>query len=131
VNPGVPLAFYGAGYPGGKIFNTAAFTNPPGQQGDFGRNVLRGFDGMQGDIWLQRTFRVTKKTGLRLRGEFFNMLNHPNFGSPTNNLTSPLFGRSTPTLADSLGAGGANGTFNPLYQIGGPRSLQLALELLF
>ena len=123
---------YGSGYPGGKIFNSAAFTAaPPGQQGDFGRNVLRGFDATQADLGLQRAFRITEKTALRLRGEFFNVLNHPNFGSPTNSLTSPLFGRSTETLANSLGSGGANGGFNPLYQIGGPRSVQLALKLVF
>ena len=82
---------YGAGYPGGKIFNSAAFTAAPaGQQGDFGRNVLRGFDATQADIGVQRVFRVTEKVSLRFRGEFFNILNHPNFGSPTNSLTSPL-----------------------------------------
>jgi hypothetical protein len=67
--------------------------------------------------------------GLRFRGEFFNILNHPNFGNPNNTLTSPLFGRSTQTRG--LGSGGANGGFNPLYQIGGPRSIQLALKLQF
>jgi len=30
-----------------------------------------------------------------------------------------------------LGAGNANGGFNPLYQVGGPRSIQLALKVLF
>jgi hypothetical protein len=40
----VPLELFGSQYPGGKIFNKAAFTPAPvGQQGDFGRNVLRGF----------------------------------------------------------------------------------------
>jgi hypothetical protein len=39
--------------------------------------------------------------------------------------------RSTQTLANSLGSGGANGGFNPLYQIGGPRTVQLALKLQF
>jgi hypothetical protein len=132
VNPGVPLEFYGAGYPGGKIVNKAAFTTPPvGQQGNLGRNVLRGFDATQADVGLQRQFHVTEKVGLRFRGEFFNIFNHPNFGSPTNSLTSPVFGRSTQTLANSLGSGGANGGFNPLYQIGGPRSIQLALKLQF
>src|SRR5262249_8944487 len=44
LNPGVPLELFGPGYPGGKIFNKAAFTAAPaGQQGNFGRNVLRGF----------------------------------------------------------------------------------------
>jgi len=132
VNPGVPLELDGAGYPAGKIFNKAAFTTPPvGQQGSFGRNVLRGFDATQADLGVQRQFRVTERAGLRFRAEFFNILNHPNFGSPANNLTSPLFGRSTQTLANSLGSGGANGGFNPLYQIGGPRSIQLALKLEF
>jgi hypothetical protein len=132
LNPGAPLELAGGGYPGGKIFNSAAFTTPPvGQQGNFGRNVLRGFDATQADIGLQRQFRVTEKAGLRFRGEFFNILNHPNFGNPTSVLTSPLFGRSTQTLANSLGSGGANGGFNPLYQIGGPRSIQLALKLQF
>ena len=68
---------------------------------------------------------------LRFRAEFFNIFNHPNFGPPDNDLTSPLFGYSTQTLASSLGSGGANGGFNPLYQIGGPRSIQLALKLQF
>jgi len=54
-----------------------------------------------------------------------------NLGSPTNTLTSPLFGRSTQTLANGLGSGTANGGFNPLYQIGGPRSIQLALKFVF
>jgi hypothetical protein len=55
VVPGAPLVLYGSGYPGGKIFNSAAFTAPPpGQQGDFGRNVLRGFDATQADLALQR-----------------------------------------------------------------------------
>jgi len=50
---------------------------------------------------------------------------------PNNTLNSPLFGRSTQTLASSLGSGGANRGFNPLYQIGGARSIQLALKLQF
>ena len=132
VNPGVALVLHGSQYPGGKAFNPAAFTAPPtGQQGDFGRNVLRGFGAWQADVALQRQFRLTEKMGLRFRSEFFNIFNHPNFGNPNNDLTSPLFGQSTQTLASFLGSGGANGGFNPLYQIGGSRSIQLALKLQF
>jgi hypothetical protein len=132
LNPGVPLELFGSGYPGGKIFNKAAFAAAPaGQQGNFGRNVLRGFDAVQADLGVQRNFRVTENAGLRFRAEFFNILNHPDFANPTNTLTSGLFGRSTQTLANGLGSGGANGGFNPLYQIGGPRSIQVALKLQF
>ncbi len=130
--PGAPLELFGDGYPGGKIFNKAAFiAAPSGQQGNFGRNVLRGFDAVQTDLGLQRAFRITESNALRFRSEFFNLLNHPNFANPTNSITSALFGRSTQTLANGLGTGGANGGFNPLYQIGGPRSIQLALRLQF
>ena len=132
VNLRVPKVLYGSQYPGGKIFNKAAFTAPPnGQQGDFNRNVLRGFGATQVDLAIQRQFPLTEKLRLNFRSEFFNIFNHPNFGFPNNNLTSPLFGRSTQTLASSLGSGGPNGGFNPLYQIGGPRSIQLALKLQF
>jgi len=132
MNPGVPLELFGSQYPGSKIFNAAAFSSPPtGQQGDFGRNVLRGFRAFQFDFAVQRQFRLTEKLDLRFRSEFFNIFNHPNFGPPNNDLTSPLFGHSTQTLASSLGSGGPNGGFNPLYQIGGPRSIQLALTLQF
>jgi hypothetical protein len=132
LNPGVPLEIHGSQFPGGKIFNRAAFTAAPaGTQGNFGRNVLRGFGVWQADVGVQRQFRLTERLGLRFRAEFFNIFNHPNFGSPTNVLTSPLFGRSTQTLANSLGSGGANGGLNPLYQIGGPRSIQFAFKLQF
>jgi hypothetical protein len=128
----VPLELFGSGYAGGKIFNKAAFAVPtPGQQGSFGRNVLRGFNATQADIGVQRLFRAGERYGIRFRAEFFNILNHPNFGNPTNSLPSPLFGNATQTLANFLGSGGANGGFNPLYQIGGPRSIQLAAKLQF
>jgi hypothetical protein len=117
--------------PAAEAFNRAAFTAPsPGQQGDFGRNVLRGFGAWQADAAFQREFHFAEKVGLRFRGEFFNLFNHPDFGQPTNSLTSPLFGQSTQTLASSL-AGADNAGFNPLYQIGGPRSIQFAAKLQF
>jgi hypothetical protein len=108
---------HGSQYQGGKAFNPAAFVPAPsGQQGDLGRNVLRGLGAWQADLGLQRQFHLTEAIALRFRAEFFNIFNHPNFGSPNNVLSRPLFGRSTQTLANSL-AGGNNAGFNPLYQI--------------
>jgi hypothetical protein len=82
-------------------------------------------------LLLQRQFHLAEKLGLCFRAEFFNLFNHHNFGNPINVLNSPLFGQSTQTLASNLGSGGADGGFNPLYQIGGPRSIQLALKFEF
>ena len=85
---------------------------------------------MQTDLGTPRQFRLAEAVSLRLRAEFFYVLNHPNFGNPNGDLTSTQFGRSMQALASSLGSSGANGGFNPLYQIGGPRSIQAALEAL-
>ncbi len=132
VVPGQPFYISTPTAPGGWILNKAAFVNPPaGQQGDLGRNALRGFDAFQADFALQRAFALSERFRLDFRSEFFNIFNHPNFGAPVNYLTSPQFGYSTQTLNSYLGAGGQSGGLNPLYQIGGPRSVQLALKLQF
>ncbi len=136
---GQPFYLYTSGAPGGKVINPAAFTTPvPATgQGDLGRNALRGFGATQCDITVRRQFRFTERLALQARADFFNIFNHPNFGSPNSYLDSspgvpnPLFGQSTMTLASSLGSGGQSGGLNPLYQIGGPRSIQLALKLQF
>jgi hypothetical protein len=131
VSPGIPLELFGSDYPGGKIFNPAAFSvAAPGEQGNLARNAL-GFGAFQVDVAVQRHFRLTPKYALRVRSEFFNIFNHPNFGTPVNDLSSAQFGRSTQILARSLGSGGPNGGFSPLYQVGGPRSIQLGLRLEF
>ena len=130
VIPGVPF-YLSQPSPGGKVINSAAFSIPVSGQGDLGRNALRGFGATQWDLTLRRQFRFTERLSLQARGDFFNILNHPNFGSPINFLSSPQFGQATQMLANYLGTGGQSGGLNPLYQIGGPRSIQLALKLQF
>ncbi len=62
----------------------------------------------------------------------FNVLNHPNFGPPNSIIGFPNFGQSTQMLGQSLNFGNqGGGGFSPLYQIGGPRSVQMALKLIF
>ena len=131
VVPGVPLYLFDPTAPGGKIINKAAFTVPASGQGNLSRNALRGFNATQIDFTLQRTFALTERFRLQTSADFFNIFNHPNFGSPINYMTSPQFGFSTQMLNSYLGSGGQSGGLNPLYQIGGPRSIQLALKLQF
>jgi TonB dependent receptor len=129
---GLPLWIANPNVAGGREINAAAFTMPTGAvQGDLGRNALRGFGATEVDLTLRRQFKLRERLSLQARADFFNILNHPNFGPPTNYLSSPLFGQSTQMLGASLGTGGQTGGPNPLYQIGGPRSAQLALKLLF
>ncbi len=130
VVPGQPLYLYGEGYPGGWIFNRNAFDavtpQAQGRQGTLGRNVMRGFGLQQVDLSVRRRFRITEGVGLDFRADAFNLFNTPNFGNPTGVMTSGNFGRSTAILST-----GVTGGQNPQFQIGGPRSLQLALRVHF
>ncbi len=129
---GVPVYVNDPNAPGGRRINRAAFAVPMTiRQGSLGYNALRGFGFSQIDFALRREFSLSERLKLQLRGEAFNLLNRANFGNPNNVLANPMFGQATQTLARSLGTGGINGGLSPLYQIGGPRSVQLAVKLLF
>lgn len=129
--PGVALWIADPAVAGGKRINAAALSVPNGVvQGNLGRNVLSGFGAMQVDLTLRRQFKLRERLSLQARADLFNIFNHPNFAPPINYLTSPQFGQSTQMLGTSLGSGGQGG-LSPLFQVGGPRSVQLAMKLLF
>jgi hypothetical protein len=126
VSPGMPLILHGSQYPGGKAINAAALSSPaPNTIGNFPRNGLRFFNASQLDLALRRQFVMTERMKLQFRVEFFNIFNHPNFSDPSGLQYSPPFNVSTQTLARGLGG------LNALYQIGGPRSGQASLKLIF
>lgn len=123
---GVPLYVDDRTAAGGRRINREAFAVPSGRQGNLGRNALRGFPVSQLDLAVSRQFILAENARIRLRADFFNILNHPNFADPDGFLSDgALFGQSLTMLGRSLGG------FNPLYQIGGPRSIQLALKVGF
>ncbi len=129
--PGVPIYLDDEDAPGGRRLNPEAFRATTGRQGTLARNALRGFGLSQLDLAVRRQLVLSERVRLQLRAEVFNVFNHPNFGDPVSDLGSRLFGLSTQTLARSLGTGGVNGGLSPLYQVGGPRTVQLALKLNF
>ena len=43
--------------------------------------------------------RLTERVNLQFRAEFFNIANHPNFGLPNGNISSPARGTIT-SVAD-------------------------------
>jgi hypothetical protein len=83
------------------------------------------------DLAVRREFPIYERLKLQFRAEAFNLFNHPNFGTINSTYCSPAagpgctFGQAQATLAQSLG------TLSPLYQMGGSRSMQFALKLVF
>lgn len=114
----------GQGCPGGRALNPAAFSAPTSCCGDAPRNFVRGFGAWQMDLAVRREFPIFESLKLQFRAEAFNVFNHANFGTVNDNFGQKTFGQATGTLANSPGI------LNPLYQMGGPRSMQFALKLI-
>ena len=124
--PNQPLYLDDPNVAGGRRFNPDAFAPPPGDRhGSLGRNVLRGFPAWQLDLALRRRIALQNDVGLQVRVDMFNLFNRANFAPPNGNPDDPFFGQSTQMLNRGLGG------LNPLYQIGGPRSIQLGLRVDF
>lgn len=51
------------------------------------------------DTNLTKKFFVKEKYAFEIGGQFFNVLNHPNFANPTASITSGTLGTTTGTLA--------------------------------
>lgn len=129
---GAPIWITDEHAPGGRRLNRAAFSTPlTGEQGNLGRNVLRGFDAFQTDLAVRRQFPIGDRYNLQFRLDAFNATNHPNFANPSSqqgaNFESPFFGVATQMLYSGAGGGGAN----PSQTSGGPRSIQFSLRLQF
>jgi len=127
--PGQPVWISNANAGGGKSLNPLAFSIPsPIRQGTEGRNDIPGFGLTQVDFSVGRKFSIRESTRLQFRADAFNVVNHPNFANPS----ALFFGQTVTTFLKSAqmlnqGLGG----LNPLFQQGGPRSLQLSLKLSF
>jgi hypothetical protein len=124
--------------PGGKMLNVTydpntgainggAFSVPSTvRQGTEGRNDIPGFGLTQFDLSLGRQFQLSERLKLQFRADAFNVFNHPNFTNPDGFIE---FGQTDLQSSQMLNKG--LGGLNPLFQEGGPRSLQLSLKLTF
>jgi len=124
---GQPVWLFSSQVPGGRSLNPNAFAVPAaGQQGSEARNDLSGFGLTQVDLSLSRQFFLTERVHLQFRTDAFNLLNHPNFANPI-----ALIGSNPRYLESQAMTNQRLGGLNPLFQEGGPRSLQVSLKLTF
>ncbi len=77
-----------------NYFAGYTFTTPPAYApfGNVGRDSFRAPGLWQWDLAADKEFAITERARLQFRSEFFNVLNHTNFGLPTAVSTSAAFG---------------------------------------
>jgi hypothetical protein len=68
-----------------------------GTYGNISRNSFRGTPNYQFDAQVSRIFPIYERLNTTLRLEAFNVLNHPNFSTPSAGLTSSTFGQISST----------------------------------
>jgi hypothetical protein len=99
------------------------------------RDILRA-GGMQNwDMSLFKNIKLgsSERRYLQLRGEAFNIFNHPNFQDKNYNVSmNGPWDYATPTTALSISKNSNWGTYNDQYSgVGGPRVVQLAAKFYF
>jgi hypothetical protein len=96
----------------------------PGTFGNIERNAFRGPDFTNWDFSVTKNTKLTERLTLQLRGEFFNILNHPNFGAVDRGMADGVsVGRvvNTPDVSAS----------NPVMGSGGSRHIQVGAKFVW
>ncbi len=99
---------------------TSYSVNPVGTFGSVTKGSVVGPQYADWDVSMMRHFNFNERWQMEFRAEFFNALNHPNFGDPGTTAGAGNFGRIT-------GTGTSNGS-STTYD---PRIGQLSLKLFF
>jgi hypothetical protein len=128
VDPNSSLAALGCYAKGSSLLIPPAF----GTFGTMGRNIFRGPGFKEWDMSVVKNFKFGERLTAQLRGEVFNVINHPNFANPWG--ASGTYGNVDPSAPGSFGCGCATPDVagaNPVIGTGGARAIQVGLKLLF
>jgi hypothetical protein len=116
-NFGVPTRVANYHLPGPQ-YNVAAFSAPAGNFGTCPRNYVRGPGFIQPDLGLVKDTKLSDRLTWEFRGEFFDIVNHPNFSNPGSTVNGFSFGTSYATVGNLVG-------------LGTSRQVQLSTKLIF
>jgi hypothetical protein len=113
------------------VAGSSVITPPEnGHFGNMGRNLFRGPAFHNWDMSVTKSWKISERMRMQLRGEFFNILNHANFDIFTmgTDLSDPVYGLNT------LGVVKATpdvGVANPVIGSGGSRHIQLGVKFIW
>jgi hypothetical protein len=114
----------------GQFFNPAAFAAPVyGTVGNLGRDTLTGPGYTDWDLSLAKTTHLSEKLRAELRGEFFNVLNHANLGTPNEVVYSS--GPTQGSAASQDTAAVVSPTAGVITSASTSRQIQISVKLLF
>jgi hypothetical protein len=90
-------------------FSTSSFAAASNQHnfGNLTRNSFRGPGYFDTDMTINKTFAFRERYRLLVGANFFNLLNHPNFDLPVNNVSNGSFGTITTTISAPTSAYGS------------------------
>lgn len=101
--------------PGGGTYPVVPGSCHPGS---LGRDSIVGPDFVNTDFSITKDTKIMERFNLQFRAEVFDLFNHPNFGNPVLNASSPSFGVIQSTRF-------------PTGDFGSSRQIQLSLKLHF
>jgi hypothetical protein len=95
--------------PNAPCFSPSEFLTAANQKnfGNIGRNAFRGPGYFDTDLTVSKTFAVRERYRLQIGANFFNVLNHPNFDLPVNNVAAGNFGTIIGTVSAPTSAYGS------------------------
>jgi hypothetical protein len=114
---------------GGCYVSGKTVVTPPAPLtfGNMGRNIFRGPSFREWDFSISKIWKFGERIQMQLRGEFFNILNHPNFDVFTlNNDVSVPSSVGTTIFTPDLGSAS-----NPVLGTGGSRHIQLGAKIIW
>jgi len=99
----------------------------PARTGNLGRNTLRTPRLNNFDVNIFKSFKVTEQVKMEFRTEFYNFLNHPQYGYPSISPFSP----SAQAIQASVATSPAGRFLRPEFADGGGRVVRYQLKLRF
>jgi hypothetical protein len=95
-----------------RWFDATAFLVPPANSGRFGtsgRGVISGPGRNVFNAGLFKTFKPLERVSVRIQATYQNVLNHPNFGNPNLNISTPAAVGTITGQGSREGSGSRNG----------------------
>ena len=113
-------------------FNPSAFAVPPPDQfGTAGRNILRGPTFAEFDASLEKSFQLRERMRIAFGVEAYNVLNHPNFGVPSNTQNALSLGGNGDAIFRDAAGNLADNVARIFTTVSSGRQIQLGARFIF